>query len=325
MAIGIEFLLKANTAAFTRGLATIDNATGKLQKSLMNKFEGRDLARGLTTALGLSVDKIADKIARMWTGMTKGAEEAYAQLGNLTDTLTEKTIAAGTAKLNDEDKYQLALLQSERLKKRIADNEGKTVEQQLQLTKDKIALLEKEGQVAEMNAKRKAAYEKQFSDTFSKWDKEKADREAAAEKKNKDARDELEKAQESDRQYKQSIQDKDRQYKQSIQDKFAPSVDQLAGMDVGTGVGQNDLRLVARRIKEKEAFAAAAAGRGDIAGALRLGGEATAMRESISNMTGDGALTAATAKTAFTDALTQTNQVLTEIRDGQSGMIKATP
>lgn len=314
MAIGIEFLLKANTAAFTRGLATIDNATGKLQKSLMNKFEGRDLARGLTTALGLSVDKIADKIARMWTGMTKGAEEAYAQLGNLTDTLTEKTIAAGTAKLNDEDKYQLALLQSERLKKRIADNEGKTVEQQLQLTKDKIALLEKEGQVAEMNAKRKAAYEKQFSDTFAKWDKEKADREAAAEKKNKDARDELEKAQESDR-----------QYKQSIQDKFAPSVDQLAGMDVGTGVGQNDPRLVARRIKEKERFASEAAGRGDIAGALRLGGEATAMRESISNMTGDGALTAATAKTAFTDALTKTNEVLTEIRDGQSGMIKATP
>ena len=313
MSIGIDFILRANTSSFTKGLAYVDNATSKLQKGLMNKFEGRDLARGLTTALGLSIDKIADKVARLWTGMSKGAEEAYAQLGNLTDTLTEKTITAGKAKLTDEQRYLLALTETERLQKRIAENQGKTVEEQVRLTKDKIALLEKENELEMAKAKIKST-DQQAAAKFAEWDKQ-AEKDKEKElARDKAARDELEKAQESDR-----------EYRQGIQDKFAPSVEQLAGMDVGTGVGQNDPRLVARRILEKERFAGEAASRGDIAGALRLGGEATAMREGIAGMTGNGALTAASAKTAFADALTKTNEVLTEIRDGQSGIIRAQP
>ena len=314
MSVGIDFTLRANTSAFTKGLAAVDNATGKLQKSLANKFEGRDLARGLTTALGLSVDKIAEKFARMWTGVTEEAEEAFKEMASLSDILTEKTINAGRRRLTDVQKLELVVQDAARLEQRIADNRGRTAVQQNQLAKDKIALLDKQAEAEELNAK---------------IQKDSSDKQIAALKHEKDLRDQVEKAneewQKDAMQELKLAEESDRELADANRERFAPSVEQLAGMDVGTGVGQNDPRLVAKRILEKEKFAAEAAGRGDITGALRLGGEATAMREGISGMTGNGALTAASAKTAFTDALTKTNEVLTEIRDGQSGLIKAQP
>ena len=85
MSIGLDFTLSANTAGFTRALATVDNATSQLQKSLANKFEGRDLARGLMTDFGLSIDSIAEKFARLLSGMSKETEENYKKMDKLSD------------------------------------------------------------------------------------------------------------------------------------------------------------------------------------------------------------------------------------------------
>lgn len=313
MSIGIDFILKANTAAFTKGLAAVDNATGKLQKSLAGKFEGRDLARGLTTALGLSVDKIADSFARMWTGVSKEAEKAYERMGELSDILARKTIEAGTARLSTEQQYQLALVQTEQLQNRIANNRGKSVEDQNRKMEDQIALLDKQKQAEELliksNNEKADASNELVKQEYEKMDAAKK----AKEQKDEEARKELKMAEQSDF-----------EYNQALRDKFAPSVEQLAKMDVGGFSEANDPRLQARKIMELESRAAMLGNRGDIVGAMKLGGEATAMRESLSNVSGGGtALTAETAETALRSALEQTNKELEGVREQLKGLIKA--
>lgn len=144
MSIGLDFTLSANTAGFTRALATVDNATSQLQKSLANKFEGRDLARGLMTAFGLSIDAIAEKFARLLSGMSKETEENYKKMDKLSDELTKKMIEAGKERLSLENQYQLAIIEGERLNKKISENLGNTLEKQNELMVDKIALIDKE-------------------------------------------------------------------------------------------------------------------------------------------------------------------------------------
>lgn len=144
MSIGLDYILSANTAGFTRALATVDNATSQLQKSLANKFEGRDLARGLMTAFGLSIDSIAENFARLLSGMSKETEENYKKMDKLSDELTKKMIEAGRERLSLENQYQLAIIETERLNKKISENLGDTLENQNKLMVDKIALIDKE-------------------------------------------------------------------------------------------------------------------------------------------------------------------------------------
>ena len=144
MSIGLDFTLSANTAGFTRALATVDNATSQLQKSLAHKFEGRDLARGLMTAFGLSIDSIAEKFARLLSGMSKDTEENYKKMDKLSDELTKKMIEAGKERLSLENQYQLTIIETERLNNKISENTGKTLEDQNKLMVDKIALIDKE-------------------------------------------------------------------------------------------------------------------------------------------------------------------------------------
>lgn len=128
---------------------------------------------------------------------------------------------------------------------------------------------------------------------------------------------------ESEQERKKKAAEAARQTKE-ITDKFAPSVEQLAEMGVGGFASANDPRLIARRIAEKERFAAEAGSRGDIRGALKLGTEADKLRKSLEGTTGKGtALTAETAETALRNALETTNKELTEVKEALAGIIKA--
>lgn len=147
---GIKVFFGGDTTRLKASLADAENAVGKFAGSLAKKFEGRDLARGLATALGLSVDKIAEKVARFFTGMSKEAEAAYGKLGQLTDQLTEKIIAAGTARLSTEKQYELAQINIAQLEKKIAENRGKTIADQVRLTEDKIKLIDREKEAASL-------------------------------------------------------------------------------------------------------------------------------------------------------------------------------
>lgn len=312
-AIGIDFVIKMSTAAFTAGMAKMSNATRDLRRGLAKNFDGRDLARGLVTAFGLSIDKIAEKVARLWTGMSEEAEANYNKLGDLTDTLAEKTLEANRAKLNDEQRYQLALMESARLQRAIAENAGKTTEDQIKLTEDKIALLDKQKEAAESLAKvekDKAEREKKDKEATAKWNEDEWEKNQARLKDiaDEDAR-ELEKKEKRE---------------EAIREKFAPTVEQLAQMEVGGFSAADDPRLKARQIMELEKRAGMLGGRGDIAGAIKLGGEATTMRESLAKVAGGGtALTAETAEAALRNALNDTNKELSEVKTALSGIIKA--
>jgi hypothetical protein len=311
MAIGIEFLLKANTAAFTQGLARIENATGKLQKGLMNKFEGRDLARGLTTALGLSVDKIADKFARLWTGVTEDAEKAFERMVQLSNELTDLTIKTGTDRLTDEQKLKKELIDQGRIEKRLAENKGKTqdeINERYELTK-KLILSQNEAKKIQNALDEKAS--KNSSSRSEIRDQVTGLRDADAK---------------ADYEFKKDQNEKYNRAEDALLKKFAPSVEQLAGMSAGGFAAVDDPRLIAKQILQKEGFAAQAAARGDITSAVDLGREARTMRESLQFVTGSGeALTSATAEKAFASALTVTNEKLDLLTDAVGGVIKATP
>lgn len=311
MAIGIEFLLKANTAAFTRGLAQIENATGKLQRGLMNKFEGRDLARGLTTALGLSVDKIADKFARMWTGVTEDAEKAFERMVQLSNELTDLTIKTGTDRLTDEQKLKKELIDQGRIEKRLAENRGKTqdeINERYELTK-KLILSQNEAEKI-----RNALAEKASKNSSGRAEI----RDQVTGLRDADAK--------ADYEFKKDQNEKYNRAEDALLKRFAPSVEQLAGMSAGGFAAVDDPRLIAKQILQKEGFAAQAAARGDITSAVDLGREARSMRESLQFVTGSGeALTSATAEKAFASALTVTNEKLDLLTDAVGGVIKATP
>lgn len=112
--------------------------------------------------------------------------------------------------------------------------------------------------------------------------------------------------------------------RKEVAEKFAPSVEQLAGMEVGGFAEVNDPRLQARKIMETERRAAMLGGRGDISGAMKLGTEAQSMRSALEGVTGKGtALTAETAESALKNALEQTNKELVEVKTALAGIIKA--
>lgn len=112
--------------------------------------------------------------------------------------------------------------------------------------------------------------------------------------------------------------------KRALLDKVGLSVEQLAEQDIGTGVGGNDPRMRARKALQLEERARTFGSRGDIKTALDLQGQAEGIRKGLSGVTADSKmLTPDTAKTAFADALKDTNTKLDDLEKVMSGIIKA--
>lgn len=58
---------------------------GRLTKNL----DLRDASRTMAAAVGLNIDSIAENFARMWTGVTKEAEDALQKIADISDKITE--------------------------------------------------------------------------------------------------------------------------------------------------------------------------------------------------------------------------------------------
>ncbi len=369
MNVGLDFILRATTAGFTRGMATVNNSLKDTKKAL-REF---DVGNGLKQALGVGGiiagfrmaighaqdlrksleeagrpvnDNIAT-VARYGDALQQAAKwakdlsvtslsyftkagEGWGQLINKLRgfSLEQQKINEDTGKAADE-----AEKRRDESAKKMAER-GKTVDKDLaeQRRKNEMDGMTTEQKRNSLLAEREkllsqidgmvdgtAKKEKQLQadkltgeiGSLGRTLQGEAERQQA--EKDREARAELKKAEEADA-----------KLKEAVMDKFVPSVDQLAQMSVGTGVGGNDPRLIARRIAEKEKFAAEAGGRGDIAGAMKLGTEAQALRDSLSGVTGKGtALTAETAETALRNALETTNKELTEVKEALAGIIKA--
>ena len=106
--------------------------------------------------------------------------------------------------------------------------------------------------------------------------------------------------------------------------KVGLTVEELAAQETGGWVDGNDPRLRARRVLKMEEAARAFGGRGDIKAALELQGKADSVRKSLEGVTATSqVLTPDSAKTAFQEALTKTNEELAALKDAVGGIIKA--
>jgi hypothetical protein len=363
--VGVDFILRASSAQFTKAMASANNSIKDLKKGL-KEF---DVGNGLKQALGVggviagfravishardvrdefekmgkpvdsatrsvaefgdaivSVSKFAEdtgvKVLSIFTKVGDGIRQivqntSQAEEDALRKMVTETGKAAdeqekklkASKEANSPEKQQAAQEKLDKAKRESAakgtDDEKKLVN----LLNEQVELREKMQKVGAATVEHKELETKLI-------ESEAAARDLNQKMADKQGQKELRLAEQQDKEYAEKQKD--------IREKFAPSVEQLGQMDVGTGVSQNDPRLVARRILEKEKFAAEAGSRGDIAGAMKLGTEAQSMRDSLSKVSGSGtALTAETAESALRNALESTNKELEGVREQLKGLIKA--
>ena len=365
MSIGLDFILRANSAAFTRGLAQASNSVKDLKKGLRefdvgngikgafgiggviagfrmaitNAMELRDAAdkvgkeidsgtrsvaefgdalgkigKGFKNALtdGLSFfTQLGDGMRRYFQNVTKEQEDAARKMVDVTGKAADEA-EARLKKAREDNSPEKQAAAQEKLDKLNSQSQVKGTEAEkklINLINERVALdekLEQTGKATVAHKEIEAAILKNEMDS----------KEAAA-ALDKDALDKAEKKKDI------TIKEAKKEAKE-VRDKFAPSVEQMAAMDVGGFAAGNDRRLQARKILEKEKFAAEAGGRGDIKGALRMGTKAQAMRANLEGVTGKGtALTAETAEAALKNALETTNKKLEGVLEQLKGLIKA--
>ncbi len=121
--IGVR--LTGDNAEFKRMLADSDAAALKFGTKIAghvgDKLYGlRDVSRAVATALGLNIENIADHLARSLSGMSKAEEEAYKRSETLGKQIADQSIANARARLTEEQKYQLNVVETQRLERQIA-------------------------------------------------------------------------------------------------------------------------------------------------------------------------------------------------------------
>lgn len=98
------------------GGVSVGNVFGKLA----DKVTGlKDVTSALAVALGVSLEKIADKIARVIAGLSEAEEEAMKKFAELSTANAEEAIKQIRARGTAEQQYQAALRQRESLQKKI--------------------------------------------------------------------------------------------------------------------------------------------------------------------------------------------------------------
>lgn len=363
MSIGIDFIIRASNAAFTKAMAGVNNSLKDVKKSV-REF---DVGGGLKQALGVGGVIAGFKMAIGYAqDLRKSLEEAgkpipdnIASVARYGDTLKEAADGAKLLAVNslsfftkageawgsliayaqgysfeqqkiNEDTEKAADLAEERLakaKKDMADK-AKRADADYENTsrKNKMdAMTPDERQLA--LAKEWQAVNKKMKGMTEGSEAWKIERAKAESLSGEIAQ--LERAQQAEvskrmKEEDKKMADEAEKKRKDVAEKFAPSVEQLAAMEVGGFSEVDDPRLKARQIMEKERRAAMLGARGDIAGAMQLGTEAQSMRSALEGVTGKGtALTAETAESALKSALEQTNKELVEVKTALAGIIKA--
>lgn len=158
MALADEIAVKLglSTTQFNQALKSAGADVTKFKKeaadpkgieAFFDTFEHRftsmkHIGNAVSTALGLNFEAIAEKGARLWTGVSKEEEAAYKTLGEVSSQVADANIAAMRAGLTDEKKYQLALFEREGILRRISDETGTTGVSQLKIKQEELKLAE---------------------------------------------------------------------------------------------------------------------------------------------------------------------------------------
>jgi len=142
---------------------------GKLTEKVADKVIGlRDVAHAAATALGLNLEKIAEKIARTYSGMSEAEEEAYKKSDQLGTQAADLAIKNMRARLTEEQHYQLAVQERDRIQRDLADSEVKSGKDQEELATKRIALENTIAEIQAYEAKKAAEAQKEYEEMAAK-------------------------------------------------------------------------------------------------------------------------------------------------------------
>ncbi len=145
------------TAAAAAGGKIGDGVTGKLGNM-------KSVGTAVATALGLNLQNIAENVARVFTGMSKAEEDAYKRSEQLSDSLAALVEKNGRARLNEEQRYQLVLIERDRLQKQISETTVRTGQDQAALLEKQIKLEEAIAKIKEHDDKQRAEAQKKHEE-----------------------------------------------------------------------------------------------------------------------------------------------------------------
>lgn len=130
---------------------------GKLAGKVGDKLYGmRDVSNTVATALGLNLENISKNIARVFTGMSKDEEEGYKQLAELSTRAADQAIKNMRAVLSEEQRYQLALQERDRLQRVLDNGASAGGEDQARLAQARLSFEEKMAEVLAYETKQRA-------------------------------------------------------------------------------------------------------------------------------------------------------------------------
>jgi hypothetical protein len=156
---------------------------GKITSKLADKVLGlKDVSTAVATALGLNLENISQNIARVFSRMSKESEEAFKKLSDVSSQAADASIKNMRATLTEEQRYQLALQERDRLQKQIDVGATAGAKYQLALKEKEIQLAEK---VAQIQAYVSAQAEKADEERRKAFEEEVKAREAINEKQRK--------------------------------------------------------------------------------------------------------------------------------------------
>lgn len=136
----------------------------------------RHIGNAVSTALGLNFEALGEKVARLWTGVSKEEEEAYKQLGEVSSQVADANIAAMRAGLSDEKKYQLALMERAGILRRMSEETGLTAVSQLKIKQEELKLAENSRVIEEHKLEILKLQTKEIEDQTNRNEKDLSDR-----------------------------------------------------------------------------------------------------------------------------------------------------
>lgn len=109
----VKATLGLDISPFEAGLAKGGKALREFSGKATKDFGAKDAGRALATAIGLNLQSIGESAARIFTGVSKEAEAAFARMVELSDKTTEKILTS--LKLRRTDEQQLTLLKEKQV------------------------------------------------------------------------------------------------------------------------------------------------------------------------------------------------------------------
>lgn len=174
----ISSRLSADNSQYRSVMADSEQIAGRTGQGILRKLDLRGATTAIATAIGFNIQSIAETLARNITGVSKEVEDQYKKLVELSEKAADAGIKNSRARLNDEDKYRMALQDREQLEKRINANNGVSLQDQNRQKEDQLKLEQKISDIREIEEKRekdRAAQQK------ARYDAESAARSGLAE------------------------------------------------------------------------------------------------------------------------------------------------